>query len=76
MVKSSTASVKITPKMREEIKRYGIKPSEVMRRALEEEIQRRKIQEIKQRLETVAEQLDSVDIDEETRSMREDRDRR
>ena len=76
MSKSSTVSVKITPEMKRQLKQYKIKPSEVMRRALLEEIQRKKIQQIESQLNTVKDQLEKIDIHEAVEMIREDRDQR
>jgi Arc/MetJ-type ribon-helix-helix transcriptional regulator len=42
---SVTVSVRIPKKLRDEAKRYGINISEVARRALEEEIKKRQLEE-------------------------------
>ena len=76
MSKSSTVSVKITPEMKRQLKEYNIKPSEIMRRALIEEIQRKKIQKIESQLNTVKDQLEKIDIHEAVEMIREDRDQR
>ena len=60
--------------------RSSIKPrvriSEVLRRALEEEVRRRKLEELEEKLGEVGEALDRIDIDRVVKSIREDREGR
>jgi len=71
-----TISVKVRRELREEAERLGIKISEVLRRALEEEVKRRKLEELKKRLEKVSEALDKIDVERFVRHIREDREGR
>ncbi|WP_288104578.1 type II toxin-antitoxin system CcdA family antitoxin [Thermofilum sp.] len=43
---SVTVSVRIPKRLRDEAKRYGINISEVARRALEEEVKKRQLEEV------------------------------
>ncbi len=71
-----TVSTKVRKELKEEAERLGIKISEVLRRALEEEVQRRKLRELEERLEEMSDVLDRIQVDRITKSIREDREAR
>lgn len=71
-----TASTKIRRELREEALKLGINISEVFRRALEEEVRRRKLEILRRNLEEVSEILDKIDVDRFVKSIREDREKR
>ncbi len=71
-----TVSTKVRKELKEEAERLGIKISEVLRRALEEEVQRRKLRELEGRLEEMSDVLDRIQVDRITKSIREDRESR
>ena len=71
-----TVSTKVRKELKEEAERLGIKISEVLRRALEEEVQRRKLRELEERLEEISDVLDRIQVDRITKSIREDREAR
>ncbi len=71
-----TVSTKVRKELKEEAERLGIKISEVLRRALEEEVQRRKLRELEGRLEEMSDVLDRIQVDRITKSIREDREAR
>jgi len=68
-----TASTKIRRELKEEAERLGINISEVLRKALEEEVKRRKLERFKERLEKLNHILDKIDINRIVKSIREDR---
>ena len=68
-----TVSTKVRRILKEEAERLGVKISEVLRRALEEEVRRRKLEELEKKLGEVGEALDRIDIDRVVKSIREDR---
>ena len=71
--------VTVSTKVRRELKeaeRLGVRISEVLRRALEEEVRRRKLEELEKKLGEVGEALDRIDIDRVVKSIREDREGR
>jgi len=47
MSESVNITVRIPRKLKEELRKYGIKISEVVRRALEKEVERRKMEELR-----------------------------
>jgi len=71
-----TVSTKVRRELKEEAERLGVKISEVLRRALEEEVRRRKLEELEEKLDKVGEALDRIDIDRVVKSIREDREGR
>ena len=73
MVKYVTVSTKVKKELKEEAERLGVKISEVLRRALEEEVRRRKLEELEKKLENLGSALDKLDVDRMTRMIREDR---
>ena len=68
-----TVSTKVRRELKEEAERLGVKISEVLRRALEEEVRRRKLEELEKKLGEVGEALDRINIDRVVKSIREDR---
>ncbi len=76
MAKYDTVSAKIPPEMSQNIKIFKINVSETIRKALDEEIKRRKAAEIEAGLEKISDTLDKISIDEVVRMLREDRDQR
>jgi len=71
-----TVSTKVRRELKEEAERLGVKISEVLRRALEEEVKRRKLEELEEKLGEVSEALEKIDIDRVVQSIREDREGR
>ena len=71
-----TVSTKVRRELKEEAERLGVRISEVLRRALEDEVKRRKLEELEEKLGEVGEALDRIDIDRVVKSIREDRESR
>jgi len=71
-----TVSTKVKRELKEEAERLGVRISEVLRRALEEEVRRRKLKELEKKLGEMGETLDRIDIDRIVESIREDREGR
>ena len=69
-----TVSTKVRKELRDEAKKLGINISGVLRKALEEEIKRRKIKLLKKKLENLKNALDKIDINRVVNHIREDRD--
>jgi len=69
-----TVSTKVRKELRDEAKKLGINISGVLRKALEEEIKRRKIKLLKKKLENLKNALDKIDINRIVNHIREDRD--
>jgi len=71
-----TVSTKVRRELKEEAERLGVRISEVLRRALEEEVRRRKLEELEKKLSEVGGNLDKVDIKRVVKGIREDRESR
>ncbi|MGQ9469600.1 MAG: type II toxin-antitoxin system CcdA family antitoxin [Nitrososphaerales archaeon] len=71
-----TISVKVPPELKEKIKKLGIKPSKLMRKAIEEEVRRREVERIKEEIEMMRPILSKISIEEIVKSIKEDRERR
>ncbi len=71
-----TISTKVRRELKEEAERLGIRVSEVLRHALEEEVRKRKLEELEKRLNEASETLDKIDINRIVQSIREDRESR
>nr|MDO8088312.1 hypothetical protein [Candidatus Sigynarchaeum springense] len=72
----STISAKIDEETKKKIKKYNINASEVMRKALELEIQKREQMEFKALSKKAARALEKIGPDEIAKSIRDDRDSR
>ena len=68
-----TASTKIRRELKEEAERLGINISEVMRKAIEDEVKRRRLININKELESLEDILSKINIDRVVESIREDR---
>lgn len=71
--KTVTVSTKISQELKEKLKQLKIKPSKLLRKAIEDEIRRREAQKLKEDIEKLKPTLDRVSIDDIVRSIREDR---
>ncbi len=68
-----TVSAKVRRELLEEARKLNINISEVIRRALEEEVRRRRLAMLEERLRRKSDILSKIDIDEVVRLIREDR---
>lgn len=76
MSKYVTVSIKVRRELKEEAERLGVNVSEVLKRALEDAIKRKRIEILKRRLDEVSHVLKKIDIESIVRSIREDREGR
>ncbi len=76
MVESVTVSTKIPKQLKEKMLRFKIKPSKIMRKALEDEVKKKEVEELKQEIERMKPILEKVSIEDIVSSIREDRDSR
>jgi len=70
-----TVSAKIPRRVKELLDRYGIKVGPVIRRALEEEVKRRIIEEVEEEARELSVKVSHIPDDEVARLIREDRER-
>ncbi len=71
-----TVSAKVRRELWEEAKRLGINISELIRRSLEEEIRRRRLEMLEESLRRKRDILDKIDINEVVKVIRRDREAR
>ena len=71
-----TVSAKIPEELRRKMRELGIKPSEVIRRALEEEVRRRELERLKRVLEENRHLLSRLSVERAVRAIRENREGR
>jgi hypothetical protein len=76
MSKYTTVSTKIPKELKEKMTKLGIKPSKILRKAIEEEIKKREIQKLKEKIEALKPVLDNIKTEEIVKSIREDREHR
>ena len=68
-----TVSAKVPRKLKELLDKYGIKPGPVIRRALEEEVRKRMLEEAEEKARRLSEKVAHIPDDEVARIIREDR---
>jgi len=71
-----TVSTKIPKQLKEKIQRFKIKPSKILRKALEDEVKRREVEELKEEIKKLKPTLEKVSMENIVKSIREDRDSR
>ncbi|MDH7477483.1 MAG: type II toxin-antitoxin system CcdA family antitoxin [Candidatus Bathyarchaeota archaeon] len=76
MSKYTTVSTKIPQEIKEKMKELKIKPSKLLRKAIEDEIRRREAEKLKEEIEKLKPVLDKVSMEEVVKGLREDRMRR
>lgn len=76
MSKYVTVSVKVPYKLREKMRQFGIKPSTLLRRAIEDEIRRREVKSVKKEIKELKAVLDRIPMEDVVRGIREDREHR
>lgn len=71
-----TVSTKIPQELKEKMKQLEIKPSKLLRKAIEDEIKRREAKKLKEAIEKLKPVLNKVSVEEIVKGIREDRERR
>ena len=71
-----TVSTKIPKQLKEKMQRLKIKPSKILRKALEDEVKKREIEELKEEIKKIQPILEKISTQDITNSIREDRDSR
>ena len=71
-----TVSTKIPKSLREKMIKLKIKPSKLLRKAIEDEVKRREMEELKDQINKLKPILDKISIEDIVKSIREDRDSR
>lgn len=76
MAKYETVSVKVPAEVKQKMRKYGIKPSKLLRETLEQEIRKREIEEIKSEIQELGAALDRIDMSQVVSTNRADRETR
>lgn len=71
-----TVSTKIPKQLKEKIQKFKIKPSKILRKALEDEVKKREVEELKAEINKLKPILDKISVEDIVKSIREDRDSR
>ena len=71
-----TVSTKIPKQLKEKIQRFKIKPAKILRKALEDEVKKREMEELKEDIAKLKPILEKVSMEDIVKSIREDRDSR
>ncbi|MBS7606511.1 MAG: hypothetical protein QW502_01140 [Candidatus Bathyarchaeia archaeon] len=71
-----TVSAKVPKRLKELLDRYNIKPGSIIRRALEEEVKRRMLEELEELSRELSRELSHIPDEEVVRMIREDREGR
>ena len=69
-----TVSTKIPKQLKEKIERFKIKPSKILRKALEDEVKKREIEELKEEINRLKPVLEKISMEDIVKSIREERD--
>jgi hypothetical protein len=76
MGRYSTVSTKIPVELKAKMEKLKIKPSKVLRKAIEDEVKRREAQKLKQEVDKLKPVLSKISVEDAVRSVREDREQR
>ncbi|MEM2169672.1 MAG: hypothetical protein QW186_07720 [Candidatus Bathyarchaeia archaeon] len=71
-----TVSAKVPRRLKELLDRYNIKPGSIIRRALEEEVKRRMLEELERLSRELSRELSHIPDEEVVKMIREDREGR
>ena len=76
MAQCVTVSTKIPKQLKEKMQRLKIKPAKILRKALEDEVKKREVQELIEEITKLKPILEKISVDDVVKSIREDRDSR
>ncbi len=76
MGRYSTVSTKIPEELKAKMEKLKIKPSKVLRKAIEDEVKKREAQKLKLEVDRLKPILSKVSVEEAVKSVREDREHR
>jgi Ulp1 family protease len=76
LTQSVTVSTKIPKQLKEKMQLLRIKPSKILRKALEDEVKKREMEELKEEINKLKPVLEKVSMDDIVKSIREDRENR
>ena len=75
-MKYVTVSAKIPRQLKELLDKYGIKPGPIIRRALEEEVKKRMLNDVKEKARELSKRMSHISDEEIAEIIREDREGR
>jgi post-segregation antitoxin (ccd killing protein) len=75
-MKYVTVSAKVDKELREKLRELGIKPSEVIKRALQDEVERKMNERLREKLEKVSGIMRRIEAEDWVKAVRESRDER
>ena len=75
MKRYTTISAKIPEEERDEIKKLGLNPTSIIRKAVQEEIRRARNKDLVEKMKKVAPVISKLNLDEIVSDIREDRER-
>jgi hypothetical protein len=76
MTECVTVSTKIPKQLKEKMQRLKIKPSKILRKALEDEVKKREMELLKEEISKLKPILEKITVEDIVKSIREDRDSR
>jgi antitoxin CcdA len=71
-----TVSTKIPKQLKEKMQKFKIKPSKILRKALEDEVKKREVAELKEEIDRLKPVLEKMSMEDVVKSIREDRENR
>jgi Ulp1 family protease len=71
-----TVSTKIPKQLKEKMQKFKIKPSKILRKALEDEVKKREVAELKEEIDRLKPALEKMSMEDVVKSIREDRENR
>lgn len=71
-----TVSTKIPKQLKDKIQKFKIKPSKILRKALEDEVRKREVAELKEEVDRLKPVLEKVSMEDVVKSIRADRENR
>jgi antitoxin CcdA len=71
-----TVSTKIPKQLKEKMRRLKIKPSKILRKALEDEVRKKELEELKKEIANLKPTLEKISTEDAVKSIREDRENR
>jgi len=72
----ATISVKVPLEVKEKLKKLGIKPSKILRKAIEDAIREEEVKRLKEKIKALQPTLAKIPMDDVVKSIREDRESR
>jgi antitoxin CcdA len=75
LTQSVTVSTKIPKQLKDKMSQLKIKPAKILRKALEDEVKKREVQELKEEINNLKPVLDKINLEYAVKNIRDDRER-